>query len=250
MSQENLGQMPSDQLPQSKKKGGKARKIILWVFSILVVLALAIAGGLYGWYTTGKLAKNSDSPTVYRSSDIEKQISDEIKDKEDDEFDYGTDISSTDIFKDVTVKMEVTDNQAKVMVSYKFDREAMADLYDTLVKEELAGYSEDIRTEAMKTIPSNNEFMENVDAEMAKTARQSGLEYDAETGVISGELFEGTVHPLTRTIEVSSYNESLADEDNGLDISKGDSLSYKKSGDKVTFVDQDDEENSIIFTRD
>ncbi|MGV3011377.1 hypothetical protein [Streptococcus thoraltensis] len=193
-----------------------------WLFGGIGLLALSLLVGLFLLvrYQTGQVQG------YWRSAKLEKALVKEIeKNLSDVEEDAG--VKLDDVLKSETVALDVDDDKATMFVSYNFDKEAFYKAYqESLTGSEYFGadYSDLIKN----FMPSRNEIDKMVDEMLEKTAKEEGFDYDSETGKLKATLFEGDVHRISRTIEITEIGNDDLDLDD-IDIDEGDKLKYQKS---------------------
>ncbi|MDY4761433.1 hypothetical protein [Streptococcus thoraltensis] len=193
-----------------------------WLFGGIGLLALSLLVGLFLLvrYQTGQVQG------YWRSAKLEKALVKEIeKNLSDVEEDAG--VKLDDVLKSETVALDVNDDKATMFVSYNFDKEAFYKAYqESLTGSEYFGadYSDLIKN----FMPSRNEIDKMVDEMLEKTAKEEGFDYDSETGKLKATLFEGDVHRISRTIEITEIGNDDLDLDD-IDIDEGDKLKYQKS---------------------
>ncbi|HEM6117276.1 hypothetical protein [Streptococcus pluranimalium] len=195
-----------------------------WLFSGVGFLVLALLVGLFLLvrYQTGQVQG------YWRSAKLEKELVKEIeKSLSDVEGDAG--IKLDKVLKSETVALDIADDEATMFVSYVFDKEAFYTAYqESLTNSEYSEYLGDEYKDLLKDfMPSRKEVDEMVDEMLEKTGKEEGFDYDSKTGKLKATLFEGDVHRITRTIEITEIdNDDLNLDD--IDLDEGDKIKYQK----------------------
>lgn len=195
-----------------------------WLFGGVGFLVLALLVGLFLLvrYQTGQVQG------YWRSAKLEKELVKEIeKSLSDVEGDAG--IKLDKVLKSETVALDIADDEATMFVSYVFDKEAFYTAYqESLTNSEYSEYLGDEYKDLLKDfMPSRKEVDEMVDEMLEKTGKEEGFDYDSKTGKLKATLFEGDVHRITRTIEITEIdNDDLNLDD--IDLDEGDKIKYQK----------------------
>lgn len=201
----------------------KQKKFWLVSSIILTVLALIITLSLIVRYQTGKIQG------YWRSPKLEKELVKEIETNLSGvESDIGIELDK--VLKSETVALDINDGEVTMMVSYVFDKEAFYTAHqESLTNSEYSAYLGDDYSDLLQDfMPSRNEVDSMVDEMLEQTGKEEGFDYDRETGQLEAIIFEGIIHRISRTIEITEIDNDVLELDN-IDIDEGDRIEYQKS---------------------
>lgn len=163
-----------------------------------------------------------------------------------------TDHTFSEVVTGATVDLSVADDEAVLNMSMMVDREAfftaLSEEYKAALDQSLTdvGLTYDELDDASKalydeSIPSDEELYELIDQTFELMATGMNGTYDAEAGVITAEMFSGTVDRTAEAIELTSINSA-----GGVSLEDGDAQSYTYEDGVLTLVGAEDNEDMVF----
>lgn len=212
------------------------KKMVSWIAGGLAVLILALGGFAYATYQSGVIEG------TWRSPAIEHQAAEIIHGEMGTELaDMG--VKPSEFIKDITVHLTAVDDQATISVNYRVDtayfvsqleKLLLAEVDKTLATTDLSGFSaaevSQMKADIIAALPTKEQMLTEIKAEMKKAATAEGLTYDEGTDVASGDLVVGTISPFTKTITITSSNANMG-------LLNGEYIKYSRDENKLTIED-------------
>ncbi|WP_455458084.1 hypothetical protein [Streptococcus pluranimalium] len=183
---------------------------------MIITLSLIVryqTGKIQGYWWSPKLEKELVKEIETNLSGIESDIGIELD----------------NVLKSETVALDINDDEVTMMVSYVFDKEAFYTAYqESLTNSEYSAYLGDDYSDLLQDfMQSRNEVDSMVDEMLEQTGKEEGFDYDRETGQLEAIIFEGIIHCISRTIEITEIDNDDLDLDD-IDLDEGDKIKYQK----------------------